>query len=175
MAIPKIESDTTTVLASPKEGQIQVTPQRTAHQRRTPHTPLRGDYSELFIQKKPSPIKTTMSSGRKSSATRLAGVYPPTQIFNPSAELNHSISRAAHESEEQLTSRMDSMTAEIVTTFASVVELVMWHDKPTKKAYVKRSFLRRRVANQLALPADCFDRDPWADKSKGIITAEMVS
>lgn len=157
--------------AQPPEAQEAEfsTPRRAI--RYKPQTP---DHPELFIQKKPTPVRTP-SSIKKDRSTRLAGVYPPNQIFNPTTELNESKSRAENESEESLNAKMNAMVPEITEAFKSVVELVMWHDKPTLETQVTRSFLRRRVANQLALPSDCFDRDSWRKKSKFLIQAEVVS
>jgi hypothetical protein len=146
-------------------------PQQSTQHQEIPHSPQ--GHPQLFVLRNPSSAKKLISPSK--NATRLAGVYPPTQIYNPSTELNNAISRAVQESEESLNARLDAMFPEIEAAFASVVELVMWHDKPTKKTFVKRSFLRRRVASQLALPFDCFDRGPWAKKSKKIIEQEMVS
>ena len=145
----------------------------------TPRKAIRGkpqtpDHPELFIQRKLTPVKTP-SPFKKDKSTRLAGVYPPTHIFNPSTELNESMSRAVNENEEALNARMDAMIPQITGAFKSVVEFTMWHDKPTKTTHVETSFLRRRVANQLALPADCFDRGLWRQKSKSLIQAEVVS
>jgi hypothetical protein len=155
---------------------MESTPPRPIRQRETPRTPY-GDHQELFIQRRnPSASKrVTTPSKLANRLQEFSGLYPPTEIHNPATELSNAVSRAIRETDEALTARLDHRLAEIELTFAKAIELVMWNDNPKKKTIIKRKVLRRRVAQKLEFPADCFDHGSWAQKSKEIIDFEVVS
>ena len=140
---------------------------------RLPRTPQR-DHSELFIQRKNSSAQRRVVTPSKL-VNQLQGLYHPENIHSQRQDLSNAVSRAMNESGESLDARMDARSVEIEIAFEKVVELLMWNDKPKKTTLVKRKAIRCRVATKLELPIFCFENGPWAQKSKDIIDAEVVS
>lgn len=152
---------------------MNTTPQRLIRPRSNTKTP-QGDHPELFIPRKISSASKRLITPSKLT-NKLQGLYLPDEIHNQAAELSNCVSRATNESDESINAKLDVRAVEIASSFAKVVELVMWNDQPKKRTTIKRRVLRRRVAKKLEFPPDCFDRGPWAEKSRGIIDAEVVS
>jgi hypothetical protein len=126
---------------------------------------------DLFIPKKPStPVKNI--TPRKSGVKRLDGVYTPQQISNPSKRLSESISSLQGPQNARIEAKFAS--GELQTTIAAVVEGLMWHDQPTLKTFVRRAFIRSRVAEELGLEVDWFKVGGWKRNSRAIIDDEMV-
>lgn len=153
---------------------MDVTPKRPIRPRSNTKTPG-YDHPELFIPRKVSSASKRPITPSKLKDNKLQGLYVPAELHNKAAELSTQVSQAIKETEESINAKLDAKAVEIISSFSKVVELVMWNDQPRKITVIARKVLRRRVAKKLEFPPDCFDHGPWAEKSKAIIDAEVVS
>ena len=141
------------------------TPQRPG--RRLQQTPIRNNHGhpELFIPKRFSSAKKNITP--RSSVARLSGIYTPSQV-NPSPDLNEPISYRT------IDEKVAAKFADMPEAIASVVELLMWHDKPTRQTRVKMALVRQRVAAELQLPIHSFVRNDWKKEMRRMVDIETV-